>query len=36
VLSEGKIVDSGDITLARKIENTGFNSYNKANKVSEN
>lgn len=36
VLSDGKIVDSGDISLAKKIENTGFNSYNKANKVSEN
>ena len=35
VLSEGKIVESGDISLAKKIENTGFNSYNKANKVSE-
>ena len=36
VLSDGKIVESGDISLAKKIENTGFNSYNKANKVSEN
>lgn len=36
VLSEGKIVDSGDMSLAKKIENTGFNSYNKANQVSEN
>ena len=36
VLSEGKIVESGDMSLARQIENTGFNSYNKANRVSEN
>ena len=36
VLSEGKIVESGDISLAKKILESGFNSYNKANKVSEN
>ncbi len=36
ILANGKIAKSGDIFLAKEIENAGFNSYNKANTVSEN
>ena len=36
ILSNGKIVDTGDMSLAKQILENGFNSYNKANKVSEN
>jgi len=35
VLANGNIVKSGDISLAKQIENTGFNSFNKANSISE-
>jgi len=35
VLAEGKIIKSGDISLAKEIEKNGFNSLNKANIVSE-
>lgn len=36
VLSDGKIVKSGDLELAMTIENDGYREYSKANKVSEN
>ena len=36
ILSNGKIVDTGDMSLAKQILEIGFNSYNKANNVSEN
>ena len=35
VLSNGKIVKSGDINLAFEIENGGYKEYSKSNKVSE-
>ena len=35
VMANGKIVESGDINLALKIENDGYKEFSKANKVSD-
>ena len=36
ILSDGKIVESGDISLANKIENEGFKAFSGLNNVSDN
>jgi len=35
ILSDGKIIKTGDLSLALEIAKEGFNKYHKANKVSE-
>ena len=34
-MSDGKIVENGDINLAIKIENDGYKDFSKANRVSD-
>lgn len=36
ILSNGKIIESGDINLANKIENVGYKTFSGLNKVSDN
>ena len=35
IMANGKIVKSGDLSLALEIENNGYSAYSKANEVSE-